>query len=471
MRLALAMLLALMPLAARPADRAEGDARAVEIYQAGLEAAAGELEATAAAHKGEMLDANEKARVRAAWSSFLDYLLALDSIGSYHRERKGESSLVISYASFLAQYRGSLRMIDAADRLPGADEVLNEAVPSIGLPSQTFARVKFRWLNVARATEYAALETLYRLRGGNLHPRLRALISSDTKAILASGRLRGPVQTAKNALKIAGSTAFTAWFPVQKGVAEWMGDTRLARADRALITKSQIASVTPQLMPGDVLLERREWYLSNVGLPGFWPHTALFIGTAASRQQFFADGEVQDWVREQGRSDGNFELFLQERYPDAYSRSGHSHVIEAISEGVSFTAIEHSAAADSFAALRPLASKRARAIAIARAFSYIGKPYDFNFDFHTDTSLVCSEVVYKAYEGHVTFPLSSTMGHLSTPPNEIVQTFDATYGTPAQQFDLVFFLDGHEREKAAKEADLAAFRASWKRPKWHVMMQ
>jgi len=32
-------------------------------------------------------------------------------------------------------------------------------------------------------------------------------------------------------------------------------------------------------MPGDVLLERRNWFMSNIGIPGFWPHVAFFIGT------------------------------------------------------------------------------------------------------------------------------------------------------------------------------------------------
>lgn len=470
MRVVLAMFIALMPFSAWASARAEADARAVEIYRAGLEAAAAEMLELSKPRR-EMLSAHEKQRVRDAWSVFLDYLLALDSIGAYHRDHKSEDALVVTYAAFLAQYRGALAMIDAAEQLPGADEVLNESVPAIGLPRGSYARVKLRWLNVLRASEYAALDSLYRVRssgrGGSTLPRLRAQIAADSKAVLDAGRGKGPVQTARNAFKIASSAAFTAWFPVQKGVAEWMGDTRLARADRALVSRKQIASLAPQLQPGDVLLERREWYLSNVGLPGFWPHTALFIGDAMTRAQYFDDPHVHAWVREQGRADGNFEAFLRERFPSHYAKS--SQVIEAISEGVSFTTLDHSAAADSLAVLRPRTTKREKAIAIARAFGYVGRPYDFNFDFHTDAALVCSEVLYKAYEGSVTFPLATTVGRLNTPPNEIVREFDQTFGTERQQFDLVVFLDGHERARAAKPADVAEFRTSWKRPKWHVV--
>ena len=465
------MLLALIPLTARATARTETDARAVEIYRSGLEAAVSDMQEIQGRAGKRILTGEEKDAVRATWSAFLDYLLALDSIGSYHRDLKGEPSMVVSYAAFLAQYRAALAMIDVTESLPGADAVLNEPVERIGPAEGSYARVKLRWLNVARATEYAALESLYIVRGGSSFPRLRTTIDDDARAVLKAGRGKGPAQTAANALKIASSTAFTAWFPVQKGVAEWMGDTKVARTQRFLITQKQIDELAPQLEPGDVFLERREWYLSNIGLPGFWPHTALFVGDAAQRRRYFDDDGVRAWVREQGRADGDFEAFLRAQSARAYGKSDGFQVIEAVSEGVLFTTLDHSAAADSLAILRPRATKRAKAIAIARAFGYIGRPYDFDFDFHTDGSLVCSEVIYKAYEGSITLPLSTAMGRLNTPPNEIVRQIDETFGTPAQQFDLVVFLDGHESRRAAVPATVDEFRASWKRPKWHIMRQ
>ncbi|HKR65844.1 MAG TPA: YiiX/YebB-like N1pC/P60 family cysteine hydrolase [Thermoanaerobaculia bacterium] len=465
MRAYVLMLLALIPLTARAAARTDADARAVEIYRTGLEAAVTDMQAITARAGKRMLSGEEKEDARATWTAFLDYLLALDSVGAYHRDLKSEPAMVVTYAAFLAQYRGALDMIDAAEKLPGADAVLNEPVARIGLAEGSYARVKFRFLNVARATEYAALESLFRVRGGASYPRLRKAIDDDSMAILKAGRGKGPVQTAANAFKIASSAAFTAWFPVQKGVAEWMGDTRVARADTFLITSKQIAELAPKLEPGDVFLERREWYVSNIGLPGYWPHTALYIGDAAQRARYFDDDDVRAWVRAQGRADGDFEAFLR----GLNANSAGYQVIEAVSEGVSYTTLAHSAGADSLAVLRPRATKRAKAIALARAFGYIGRPYDFNFDFHTDASLVCSEVVYKAYEGSVSLPVSTTMGRLNTPPNDIVREFDETFGTPRQQFDLVAFLDGHERSRVAVAASLDEFRASWKRPKWHIV--
>lgn len=63
------------------------------------------------------------------------------------------------------------------------------------------------------------------------------------------------------------------------------------------------------------------------------------------------------------------------------------------------------------------------------------------------------------------------LGRKTLPANEIVKHFDATFGTPAQQFEFILFLDGDERTRKATEATLEAFRATWQRPKWHVISQ
>lgn len=151
-------------------------------------------------------------------------------------------------------------------------------------------------------------------------------------------------------------------------------------------------------------------------------------------------------------------------------------VIEAISEGVSFTTLEHSADCDSLVVLRPKSVKPEKAQALLRAFHYAGRPYDFNFDFATDSELVCTELVCKSYEPAagfqgLTFPLTEMLGRKVTPANDFVKQFDAQCGTPEQQFDLVIFLDGQERRRNAVEASLAEFRESWKRPKWHVLVE
>jgi hypothetical protein len=262
-----------------------------------------------------------------------------------------------------------------------------------------------------------------------------------------------------------------------------MGDTKVRRRHVDLITQEQVGQIGPRLQPGDILLERREWYLSNIGLPGFWPHAALYVGTPGERRAFFGAPEVQEWVRAHGGADGNLERLLEQRYPAAYAlavrpqEKGHvPRVLEAMSEGVVFTTLEHSAACDSLAVLRPRLKPVEIAEALVRAFGYSGRPYDFDFDFLTDDAIVCTELVYKAFEPSpgfrgIRFALSSVLGRPVVPANEMARQFDREYGTSAQQTDLLLFLDGLEREGRAVAAPVEEFRRSVLRPKWHVVTQ
>jgi hypothetical protein len=259
-----------------------------------------------------------------------------------------------------------------------------------------------------------------------------------------------------------------------------MGDTRVYREGVALISRDLIASIRPSLRPGDVLFERREWYLSNIGLPGFWTHIALYIGTPEERRAAFADPETREWVKAQGEPSGELEALLASRLPEAWkiSASGEHgdprRVIEAIGEGVSFTSLEHSAAADSLGVLRPRLTSREKAIAIVRAFGYAGRPYDFEFDFLSDDALVCSELVFKAYEPGaemkgLALEVQELAGRRIVPPNEIVRQWSREAGAGEAQFDFVLFLDGSEKGRTATRATEAALRESWARPKWHIV--
>ncbi len=39
------------------------------------------------------------------------------------------------------------------------------------------------------------------------------------------------------------------------------------------------------LRPGDVLITRHDLVLTNLFLPGYWPHAALYIGTSEQRDE------------------------------------------------------------------------------------------------------------------------------------------------------------------------------------------
>ena len=63
------------------------------------------------------------------------------------------------------------------------------------------------------------------------------------------------------------------------------------------------------------------------------------------------------------------------------------------------------------------------------------------------------------------------LGRPVLPPNDLVRQFDAAVGTPDQQLDLVVFLDGEEGTGTTVQRGLDAFRGSWRRPKWPLVME
>lgn len=436
--------------------------------------------------EARVLRREEKEAIWNTWKAYLDYTVALEATAGFHRDffllrrpTQDESFLVRCAANF-AQHRWALAFIARADNDPGMDTFLNEPVPELGLPRGTYAQLKLRHLNAVHAAHFGALAVYLRTVGNDISPALRAVVREDEAEIFRGAIGKTELLTAKNALEVIKQTGGSLWLPVQSGIAEWMGDTKVRHKNVSLITEQQAQALRPRLLPGDVLITRRNWYLSNIGLPGFWPHAAVYLGTPDERRAFFGSA-LDGWLHTQGNAK-DLDSLLKSRYPAAHATCQQPYhgrpvrVLEAMSEGVSFTSLEHAVEADALVVLRPKLSLLEKATALVRAFHYAGRPYDFNFDFATDAELVCTELVYKSYEPATGFtglklPLMEVLGRKTLPANEIVRHFDEQFGTPAQQFDFILFLDGDERTRKATDAPLDAFRQTWKRPKWHIVSQ
>ena len=254
--------------------------------------------------------------------------------------------------------------------------------------------------------------------------------------------------------------AYKPVYGAQELVATFVGDTRIVRRQPFIpVSLVQKTLKKHELQPGDIILERRNWYLSNAFLPGFWPHTALYIGKE-DQLEALEKGLVSDLKK------------LPERKPgaawEAYIRRDHGHprvILEAVSDGVVFASAEHSLHADYVALVRPNLSPSQKATAIRRAFADYGKPYDFNFDFNTASKLVCSELVYHAYEGLLDFQMEDVLGKKVVTPLGIMRKFANEYENPNPQLEFVFFLDTLPGASEAKEASLEECRESVNRPK------
>jgi hypothetical protein len=448
------------------------------------------LEPRLANGKTGELSAEDRSHLREQWWQVFEPILAIDELKSRYAgwygldyvkyPRLHARAFALSFAALCAQVDAGLRLLAALDGKRLLPVLFDEAMPQLGLPARTFSGLR-KQLGRARDLFLIPLGNQWYKRWISEHasadePMAPLVELLEPLRKRAEGRVLTPTtKGVENELDVLKGEMFQRWFPLQKNFATWAGDTRVARQERRLISDAQLAEFKSRLEPGDIILERRNWYISNIGLPGFWPHAALFVGSRAQILKFFAA------VPELKPAFGDLSQHFARTYPKAWQSlgerdaAGHEHcVIEAISEGVSTASLEHSCAADYVAALRPRVPALVRARAIERALAYWGRPYDFNFDFATDDQIVCSELVVKAYEGStdlpgLNIPYVELVGRRAVPPTEIARSFRDHVGKPDQQLDFVYFLEGREGEHKAVVANAEALAATCERPKWDLV--
>ncbi len=163
------------------------------------------------------------------------------------------------------------------------------------------------------------------------------------------------------------------------GVMEHLGKTAsdLSIHNSKQVTPEILQEASYLLQPGDVLVTRHKYALTNLFLPGTWPHTALYVG---NREQLL-DYQI-------------------EVTPDLtpYWQNNET-TFEALKDGVQLRTLDSTLAVDYFVILRPNLSKHSIKIAIERVLQHRGKRYNFDFDFFRSDRLVCTEVIYRAFDG------------------------------------------------------------------------
>jgi len=446
-----------------------------------------------------VLGAQEERRLLATWRALYENGFALDQIRVFYEDwfrfdpSRAERSrhlrgFLLSYAAELSLYEKATRATLRIRRNENAVKFLNAPHAEAGLAADTFSFFR---------QELQGTRDKARIEGGEGYLALLERAFDGRAEVRGLGvgwlwdaidrrlaQLRATAPMHKTALGVESDLealkrpARRNWYPTQKRAAELMGDTKVRRIGRYLISREQQERMDPQLKPGDILLARKNWYLSNVGLPGFWPHAILYLGDPKKLAAFSETPDVVDYVERISGKRQSLTSYLAAAHPREWATyslgSGHDpfRVIEAVSEGVMFNTMDH-VAGDYLVALRPRLGKAEKARAIVEAFGHLGKPYDFEFDFATDHALVCTELVWRSYRPDAEMkglrvPLVEMMGRETLPANEIARLYATERGRADAQLEFVCFLDAREAEGRAVVSDEASFAATPDRTKWDV---
>ncbi len=427
------------------------------------------------------LTAKDKVRIKDLWIQFADLSLELDILkskykGFYQIDRMAKRELhadafFVQFAAFVTQYRSSWVLAGKVEKNEFLGTFLNEAIPEHTIPANTYTKIRQRLTNQQVMIRLNAWACYFPLVKKDLkhHKALVDNIEKRTEGIYLA-IAKQPSLLVNNPRDFFETKAFGAWFPFQQEIATHIGRVR-SLTHEYRITQNHIQQYRSKLQPGDVILERRNWKMSNTGIPGFWPHVALHTGTAEEFDAFFKDLPMLN-----GQAPMEY---VKKQYPLAYrsmmsvDKNGHEHaIIEALEPGIIFTSCEFSLHADYIGVIRPRLSKEELFTGLLNAFSHFGKPYDFNFDFATDASLVCSELIYKAFGDMPGMTLTPALlnGRLLIKPNYFAKKFDLEFETDKQEFDFVMFIDSSEKVKDVFAGDAESFKKTWQRPKWDILM-
>lgn len=225
------------------------------------------------------------------------------------------------------------------------------------------------------------------------------------------------------------------------GVLEGFGRaaSEFCEMENKRVTPDILNSIAGFLQPGDVIVTRHAKALTNLFFPGFWPHAALYVGTPEQRQfaSINADPEKEQlWV------DGIC-------------------VLEAKKDGVRLRPLEETLSVDAFVVLRPNLEAESIRKAVERALLHEGKRYNFDFDFFNSDRIVCTELIYRAYDGveDMQFPLYERAGRKTLAAEDLLDyALESGAFTPAAIFGVEDRRDSVLYHEGVRDALVDSYR-------------
>ena len=405
-----------------------------EHFQELQQAALSMLQSYSASNRGYFTPSEDE-QVRhllvSYWQSrnaLIELVVSFHSSSSDDAREENRLSDELRPAGFLVAYAGALVLIDAArflrrhcDERPIVVTKLNEPEPYFGIPEGTYDKVQksltspvhiWHVYHAARYFEDHQDQLRGLARGTALEPllqiidRLQQQIQVD---VLDAAKARMKVRAQQLVSKVKRDLLSRAMYGLQKTVSRLLSEKYIRSGHTPGLPTAVYTEIAGLLQPGDVLITRKEYALTNYFLPGYWPHAAFYIGDS----QHFEQVGIKDHAEVQPR---------WQRLLDCDALEPR-RVLEALKDGVRLRSLTCPLGSDAVAVIRPRLEQGEIANAITRGIFHEGKPYDFDFDFSRSDRLVCTEVVYRAFDGvgGFSFPLTSRAGRMTLAAEDLLQ--------------------------------------------------
>lgn len=324
-------------------------------------------------------------------------------------------AFTVAFAAACLLLRQARALAGPAAREPLLARKLDEASPGHGLPRKTFARMfrattdPVRLLRFRQAADFYDKHRSEIARLGSdpdLSPIVRLLgeeeewIERRRRDILRRRLDYGWFNFLRSHRSAWKKSVFGFFEGSGRAVAELKQPGIKPIGAPKRVSGAHRAKILRLARPGDIFLTRHDDALSNIFLPGFWPHAAFFLGSESQRAELGLDPPS--------------DLARRPRDPMVF--------LEAKKDGVRYRPVEDTLEVDAFVVLRPPLEGGELAAVLERGMRHEGKLFDFSFDFRNADRLACTEVIYRAYHGtgNLGFSLVETGGRLCLPAEELI---------------------------------------------------
>lgn len=445
-----------------------------------------------------IFDRDERKAIQDFWTVYNDTRIALEVLKSSH---EGKNELIVFSANLHLQTSAAI-LSQKLWNNELAQKKLNET-NTAEIPRGSFINLENQLFN----SIHNGMEQLPTYFPSQALSLVEPIVAEDTElqaineaAIAQFKKLEDFVESKKNYQTVRKRFQIykfkNVFYTIMRKISTWLGDTKTRNRDpdyyngKTAITIEQAKEMQAKLQPGDIMISRTDWFLSNMFLPGFWSHSFIYTGDAKQLKAYFNNEDVnQHYLSKCQKLQlecDNFFDYLTLKFPTVINdytkkdKYGYPNVlIEATSEGVHFSSIRHTFLNDYLAAARPMVSLLDKAVAIEQSLEFYGLEYDFDFDYISDDRLVCSELVGKSYDKSVEMNfdidkgeyIEQIMQRLSIPVKNFAhKMYDENIaGRRKSELKFIAFLKGLPKQDRAVFSSEKEFYQTIEKKKWSFM--